>query len=138
MNKIYNYLIILFCIIYFNSTDLLAQSFDSDSLNTEKHNENSLFILNINPLLNSKKIFLGQEDFNILDNEFSFVEIFFKSPSKEKSLSELKLELTKYLQNRQSQLPNYDLGDFGKYLGYAQTLAVVLMAIAHISKYGFK
>jgi len=136
MIKKSNKLIILFCIIILISSNLFAQS--TDSLNTILNVESSSYKLYINPLLNSKKIFLGQDDFNILDTDYSYVIASYDSLSKTKSLSEMKLELTKYIKNRQSQLPNYDLGDFGKYLGYTQTLAVVLMAIAHISKYGLK
>lgn len=136
MIKKSNKLIILFCIIFPIYSNLFAQSIDS--LNTKLEVENSSYKLYFNPLFNSKKIFLGQDDFNMPDNKYSYVVASYDSLSKTKSLSEMKLELTKYLKNRQSQLPNYDLGDFGKYLGYAQTLAVVLMAIAHISKYGFK
>ncbi len=103
-----------------------------NSTKIEKHT------LHLNPLLNSRKLFLGQDDFQINDNEFSLSSKLSTNDGEQMSLSELKMQLNDYLNERKSLLPNYDLGEFGKYLGYANTFAVILMAIAHISKYGFK
>lgn len=138
MTKISNKLLILFCIIFLISSNLYAQSFPDDSLDTRKHSVESHYKLHLNPLLYSNKIFLGQDEFEIYDKLIISSEFQLNLSSDSKSLTELKFTMAEYLKNRQALLPNYDLGDFGKYLGYAQTLAVVLLAIAHISKYGFK
>ncbi|MBZ0177971.1 MAG: hypothetical protein K8F36_01680 [Melioribacteraceae bacterium] len=55
-----------------------------------------------------------------------------------RSLSELKLQMNDYLSKRRNLFPKYDLGEFGKYFGYANALAAIILAISHISKYGFK
>ena len=138
MIKISNKLIILFCIIFLISSKLYAQSFPDDSLDTRKYWIKSHYKLHLNPLLYSNKIFLGQDEFEIYDKLIIGSEFQLNLSSDSKSLTELKFTMAEYLKNRQALLPNYDLGDFGMYLGYAQTLAVVLLAIAHISKYGFK
>ncbi|KUG26249.1 hypothetical protein ASZ90_003911 [hydrocarbon metagenome] len=81
---------------------------------------------------------MGQDDFNIIDQQISLLTVEYDNNNDSRDINRLKFEIKEYVTNRLLLLPNYDLGEFGKYLGYAQTIAVVLMAIAHISKYGFK
>lgn len=135
MFKIIIYSIIFVFLLCFNS--IFSQNIPEDSTShvlTETHN----IKLHLNPLLNSKKIFLGQDDFNIIDQQISLLTVEYDNNNDSRDINRLKFEIKEYVTNRLLLLPNYDLGEFGKYLGYAQTIAVVLMAIAHISKYGFK
>lgn len=135
MFKIIIYSIIFVFLFCFNS--IFSQNIPEDSTShalTEIHN----IKLHLNPLLNSKKIFLGQDDFNIIDQQISLLTVEYDNNNDSRDINRLKFEIKEYVTNRLLLLPNYDLGEFGKYLGYAQTIAVVLMAIAHISKYGFK
>lgn len=100
--------------------------------------ENEQFYLNqeLKYLINNR-LFLGQNNYdylNVTPKQISF----YGEKAETKSLLQLKSELKNYLTARKNLLPNYDLGEFGKYLGYANTLAVILLAISHVSKYGFK
>lgn len=129
----------IFFVILHLVLSAITISAQTDTTNSAQNDPNaSIYQLHINPLLYQHKLFLGQDEFDIYEEESFYMDKFEKMPSDSKSLTRLKLEMTEYLQSRQALIPNYDLGDFGKYLGYAQTFAVVLMAIAHISKYGFK
>lgn len=127
---------IFFVILLLSAITISAQTDTTNSLQNDP--DESIYQLYINPLLNQHKLFLGQDEFEIYEEESFYIDKFAGRLSDSKSITELKLEMTEYLKRRQTLIPNYDLGDFGKYLGYAQTFAVVLMAIAHISKYGFK
>lgn len=138
MFKIINYFIIL--ILFPVCLNLFAQT-QKDSLFTETstvNSDTSFYKLKLNPFLNSHKLFLGQKNYNINLGGLSFERESLKQEAQSRSLSELKLQMNDYLSKRRNLLPNYDLGDFGKYLGYTNALAAILLAISHISKYGFK
>lgn len=135
MFKIIIYSIIFVFLVCLNS--IFSQNIPEDSTShalTEIHS----IKLHLNPLLNSKKIFLGQDDFNILDQQVSLLTVEYDNDYDSRDLNRLKFEIKEYITNRLLLLPKYDLGEFGKYLGYANTLAAVILAIAHISEYGFK
>lgn len=136
MIKINNSIIILLLLL---STQVLfsqlpSVSADSTSANSSFENRTKF---NLNPFIISNKLSLGQKDYFLPDKNVSDFRIDLYS-REIKSLFELKTEIQNYMNMRRNMMPNYDLGEFGKYLGYANTLAVILLAISHISKYGFK
>ncbi|MDZ7763627.1 MAG: hypothetical protein U5K00_04265 [Melioribacteraceae bacterium] len=88
-------------------------------------------------VLINNRLFLGQSSYNVpLDEPMKLS--FYEPENNRRSLLQLKTELKNYIIARRNFLPNYDLGEFGKYLAYANTLAVILLAISHVSKYGFR
>jgi len=135
MFKIINYSIISLLILI--PMNLFAQS-NADSSNSLSNSDNSKLELRLNPYLQIHKIFLGQKDYSIPETNFLSQQRIYASENPEQTISQLKLKIKDYLGKRRNLLPNYNLGEFGTYLGYANTLAVVILAIAHISKYGFK
>lgn len=141
MFKIINYSIISLIFIISGISFAQSAQFQDDSTKYTDSTaiyESSTYKLKMNPFLNSNKLFLGQKDFEIITHEYPSSQQLDYEDNSPQSLQELKLQLQDYLSQRRNLLPNYDLGDFGKYLGYANTLAAVILAIAHISKYGFK
>ena len=138
MFKIINYFIIL--ILFSVSLNLFAQTQEDSSLTKTLavNPDTSFYKLKLNPFLNSHKLFLGQKNFNINLGGLYFERESLEQEAQSRSLSELKLQMNGYISKRRNLLPNYDLGEFGNYLGYANTLAAIILAISHISKYGFK
>lgn len=138
MFKIINYFIIL--ILFSVCQNIFAQS-QKDSSHTKTltvNSDTSFYKLKLNPFLNSHKLFLGQKNFNINLGGLYFERESLEHEAHSRSLSELKLQMNDYLSKRRNLFPKYDLGEFGKYLGYANALAAIILAISHISKYGFK
>ena len=133
MFRLLNCLVIIFVI-----NTAAATISQADSLKSTNSQEETGYKIHLSPWSNSHKIFLGEKEFQIqLDNPLLEMQTENES-SNPASIAELKLKLNDYLKERRNSLPNYDLGEFGKYLGYANAFAAILLAIAHISKYGFK
>jgi hypothetical protein len=136
MFKIINcFLIFLFliCLTKISAQSGFIERQDSTKLSSEIDSD-----FEFTPFFKTKKLFLGQEDFEIPKNNFVLPQSNNIITTKSANLSDLKLQLNKYIRNRLNLMPNYDLGDFGEYLGYANFFAAVLLAIAHITKYGFE
>ncbi len=137
IHKIINF-IISFTILVSLSTNL---TFSQGKINeTVDSGKESYINMNLSTefdkVFGNKKIFLGQKDYSISVQSDYFYSIQRTAPKK--SLMQLKNDMRIYLQKRRLQLPDYELGEFGKYLGYANSAAVILLAIAHLSKYGIK
>ena len=95
--------------------------------------------LHINPYVEEGRLFLGQESFDI-----PLPLSMFQSPDlhqdgdESRSLTGLKLQMNDYIRKRAGEIPSYDMGEFSKYLGYAQGVAVIILAIMHLAEYGLK
>ena len=137
MLKIINYSIILLFFVTIENFSAQTLKDTTESKASPKAVEITNYKLTLNPFLNTQKIFLGQKDFEIRSWDLLQQQINSEENSPQ-SIEEQKIQLNDYISQRRNLLPNYDLGDFGKYLGYANAFAAVLLAIAHISKYGFK
>ena len=131
MFKIVKYFIIFLFLA--SSLNLFAQNQEpisnSDSL---KNSDASSYKLRINPFLNYHKLFLGQKNLDIKNNEYKQISQLNLEKDSSESLSEMKIKLKNYLSKRRNLIPNYDLGDFGKYLGYAQTMAAFILALISV------
>ena len=143
MEKIIKYSLI--SLILFSFIPLFAQSQVSDSLSFSNDNtisdstlEIPKYRLHLNPYLMEKRFFLSEKDYFLPDMEIGILPEEQTETAQPKSMEELKHELNVYMNMQRDQLPNYNLGKFTEYMTYGTTAAAVLLAIMHISKYGFK
>lgn len=138
MLKIINYPILLLLAILAIYSSAQSQSDTTRASASISKSDIIGYRLHLNPLLNSNKFFLGQKDLNISLRNSLDGKKYITSGKNPGTITGLKIQLQDYLSKRRNLLPDYNLGDFGTYLGYANTLVAVILAIAHISKYGFK
>lgn len=142
MRKIIKYCLMSLFLVYLIPCPVNGQSQDSNYVEKKTQIDSTdkpyKFLLFMNPYIMEKRFFLGQDKYDTYEDKPSIITDEDNFYSGRKSIADLKAELNTYLQTRYNQLPDYDLGDFGRYLGYANAAATVILAIIHITKYGFK